>query len=72
MKNREQHHSNHTLSVDDKFEALRDFIEAEFAQGVCAADALVAVRKRAAELGVTKGMTPGAEKLPRIRLVIER
>ena len=70
MKDREQY--SNRLNLDDKFEALRDFIEAEFAQGVCAADALIAVRKRAAELGVTKGMTPGADKNPRIRLVVER
>jgi hypothetical protein len=70
MKNREQYSSRPHL--DDKFEALRDFIEAEFAQGVCAADALVAVRKRAAELGVTEGMSPRADKNPRIRLVAAR
>ena len=72
MKDRHEHKLGRPVSARDKFEALRDFVEGEFAQGVCAADALLAVRKKAAELGMTRGLAAGALTKPRFRLVAER
>ena len=72
MKDRQEYKMGRPVSAHDKFEALRDFVEGEFAQGVSAADALLAVRKKAAELGMTRGLAPRAVTKPRFRLVAER
>ena len=72
MSDQEKYRLTRPLSAHDKFETLRDFVEAEFVKGVCAADALIAVRKKAAELGITPRIAPGVEKRPRFRLVAER
>jgi len=71
MKDREKYALGDGPDDHERFEALQDFVRAQFAQGVSAADALGAVRMKAVELGMSVQFPPGVEARPRLRLISE-